>query len=252
MKRLFTLIIISAIALAFNPLFAQNVKEENEEAYLKEFDLYSFKDAGTKIKDSTHLYQHLVGIKWGYGISNVFFSQSSNHKGFATTSTYGVTYTYLHSMLGNLPYFGIQLGLESTEMGYTHVTEISEEVFEEAEQRYSTFDFQMLALFRADTKRIRFSLGAGGYLSYIYDTNLPGGIPSTTNKSGFGIIGQGGIAIKFHPIEIQLDASYKYGLTNFVDPQIYSSDYWLYTHPNQFVFSVGVNYNLGSKYYKKK
>lgn len=252
MKRKYLLIIISLLSLAFNSAYAQNVNEENEESYLKEFDLYSFKDAGTKIKDSTHLYQHIIGVKWGYGMSNVFFSQSSNHKGFSTASTYGITYTYLHSMLGNLPYFGIQLGLESTEMGYTHVTEISEDVFEEEEQRYSVADFQMLALFRADTKRFRFHLGGGGYLSYIYDTEITGGIPPTTNKGGFGLVGQGGVAVKFHPIEISLEASYKYGLTHFLDPQIYSSDYWVYTHPNQLLFSVGLSYNLGGKYFKKK
>ena len=211
----------------------------------------SFKDAGTKVKDSTYLYQHLVGVRWGYAMSNVMFSQSGKHKGFSTPKSFGVYYTYLHSMLGNLPFFGIQMGLESTEMGYTHVTEISDEVFEEAVQKYSTVDFQLLSLFRADTKRIRFSIGVGGYCSYIYDTDLPGGIPSTTNKAGFGLLGQGGIAVKFLPFELHFDASYKFGLTNFLDPKIYSSEYWLYTHPNQLQFSVGLHYNFGGKYKSK-
>ena len=252
MKRLykFLIVLVSVLAISF-PLQAQNVIEE-EEAYLKEFDMNSFKDAGTKVKDSTYLYQHLIGVKWGYAMSNVAFSQSSNHKGFNTTKSYGIYYTYLHSMLGNLPYFGIQLGLESTEMGYTHVTKITEEQFEEEEQRYSVADFQMLAIFRADTRKLRFSLGAGGYLSYIYDTALPGGIPATTNKGGFGLVGQGGVAVKFHPIELHLEASYKYGLTELLDPQIYSKDYWLYTHPNQLQFSIGLHYNLGGKYFKNK
>ncbi len=251
MKKLIYILFIIAITTFSTQLLAQNVTEEAEEAYLKEFDLYSFKDAGTKVKDSSYLYQHIIGVKGGFGMSNVAFSQSGSHKGFSTQA-YGIYYTYLHSMLGNIPIFGIQLGLENTEFGYTHVTKIDEETFSEDEQRYSTADFQMLAIFRFDTKRVRFSLGAGGYGSYIYDTDLPDGIPSTTNKAGFGIIGQGGVAIKFHPIEIVLEASYKYGLTHFLDPQIYSKDYWLYTHPNQLLFSVGLQYNLGGKYFKKK
>ncbi len=252
MKRLYKILIVLVSAFTFSATVqAQNVTGE-EEAYLKEFDLNSFKDAGTKVKDSTYLYQHLIGVKWGYAISNVAFSQSASHKGFNTAKSYGIYYTYLHSMLGNLPFFGIQMGLESTEMGYTHVTKIGEQVTEEVEQRYSVADFQMLAIFRADAKKLRFSLGAGGYLSYIYDTSLPQGIPSTTNKEGFGLIGQGGIAIKFHPIELHFEASYKYGLTEFLDPQIYSEEYWLYTHPNQLQFSVGLHYNLGGKYFKKK
>jgi hypothetical protein len=95
-------------------------------------------------------------------------------------------------------------------------------------------------------------LGAGGYGSYIYDTDLPDRIPSTANKAGFGIIGQGGLTVKFHPTEIVLEASYKSVLTHFLAPQIYSKDYWLYTHPNQLRFSVGLQYNLGGKYFKKK
>ena len=252
MKRLYSILLILTLSLCCSSIAtAQHVTEE-EEAYLKEFDMNSFKDAGTKVKDSTYLYQHLIGVKWGYAMSNVAFSQSSSHKGFTTAKSYGVYYTYLHSMLGNLPYFGIQLGLESTEMGYTHVTKVEEQIVDEVEQRYSVADFQMLAIFRADTKKMRFSLGAGGYLSYIYDTVLPDGIPSTTNKGGFGVMGQGGVAVKFHPLEVHLEASYKYGLTEFLDPQIYSKDYWLYTHPNQLQFSVGLHYNLGSKYFKRK
>ena len=57
---------------------AQNVVSE-EEAALKEFDMNSFAQAQTKIKDSTILYQHLVGVKWGYAMSNVAFSQSGKH-----------------------------------------------------------------------------------------------------------------------------------------------------------------------------
>lgn len=230
---------------------AQNVVSE-EEAALKEFDMNSFAQAQTKIKDSTILYQHLVGVKWGYAMSNVAFSQSGKHKGFTSTKNFGLYYTYLHSMLGNMPYFGIQFGLESTEMGYTHVTEIEENVFEEAEQRYSAIVFPLIALFRVDISKIRLMFGVGGYGSYIYDTQLPGGIPETTNKMGFGIMGQGGFAIKLHPVELHLEASYRYGFTHFVDPTIYSDLYWLYTHQNQLEISVGVHYNLGGKYYKKK
>jgi len=231
--------------------YSQNVTGE-EEAYLKEFDLHSFKDAGTKVKDSTVLYQHLVGVKWGYAMSNVKFSQSANHRGITSTKNFGIYYTFFHPMLGNMPYFGLQIGVETTEFGYTHVTEVSDKVFEEAEQRYSVIDIPLISLFRVDISRVRLMLGAGGYGSYIYDTSLQGGIPETTNKYGFGLMGQGGIAIKFHPVELHLEASYKYGLTHFLDPKIYSEEYWLYTHQNQLQISVGLHYNLGGKYFKRK
>ena len=250
MRRLHILILVLFTSIPFVG-YSQNVTE-NEEAYLKEFDLYSFKDAATKVKDSTVLYQHLIGVKYGYAMSNVKFSQSGNHKGITSTKNFGIYYTYFHSLLGNMPFFGLQIGLESTELGYTHVTEISENKFEEAEQRYSAVTLPLISLFRYDISRVRLMLGAGGYGSYIYDTSLPGGIPETTNKYGFGLMGQGGFAIKLHPVEIHFEASYKYGLTHFVDPRIYSEQYWLYTHQNQLQLMVGLHYNLGGKYFKKK
>lgn len=230
--------------------FSQNTNDAKDP--LKEFDPNSFAEAGTKVKDSTVLYQHLIGVKWGYAKSNVAFSQSSKHKGFNSADNFGIYYTYFHSMLGNMPFFGIQIGLEKSQWGYTHVTEISENVFDEAEQRYSGLVFPFMAMFRYDISRIRFMLGAGGYGVYIYDTELPDGMPQTTNELGFGLMGEGGIAIKFLPVEVHLTASYKYGLTHFLDPKIYSQDYWLYTHPTQFQISVGLHYNFGGKYYKRK
>ena len=167
----------------------QNVVE-NEEAYLKEFDLNSFQNAGSKIKDSSVLYMHLVGVKWDYALSGVSYTHTNEHKGIKSPMNFGVYYTYLHSLLGTMPYFGLQTGLATTQVGYTHVTEINENEFTEEEQVYSAVELPLLSLFRVDMKRIRLMLGIGGYLSYIYDTELPNGIPATTNKGSFGIMGQ--------------------------------------------------------------
>lgn len=245
--------VLLLLGLALLPFRAssQNVIE-NEEAYLKEFDMNSFAEAGTKIKDSTILYQHLIGVKWGYSMSGVSFSQTNKNKQIKSSENYGVYYTYLHSLLGTMPYFGVQVGIARTTMGYMDVYEVSETEFVEEEQVYSAIEVPFVALFRGDISRVRLMLGVGGFGYYIYDSELPGGIPETTNKYGFGIMGQGGIAIKFNPVEIHLEASYKYGLTHFCDPQIYSSDYWLYTHPTQLQISAGVHFNLGGKYSKNR
>lgn len=239
------------MSLVSTSLMGQNVVE-NEEAYLKEFDLYSFKDAGTTIKDSSVLYIHMVGIKYGYAISSVNFKHTKMHTSIKSPVNVGVYYTYMHSLLGRMPYFGIQTGLALTQVGYTHVTEASENVFEEAPQVYDAVELPLLSIFRADIQRIRLMLGIGGYLSYIYGTDLPDGIPSTTKKENFGIMGQAGIAVKFHPFEIHLEAGYKYGLTPFLDHKLYSDDQWIYTNPTQMFASAGLNLVLGGKYYKNK
>ncbi len=253
MKRLYRTILLSGIMTLFCSIAAvgQNVIE-NEEAYLKEFDLESFKDAGTKIKDSSVLYMHLVGVKYGYAMSNVSFRHTNEHKGIKSPLNAGVYYTYLHSLLGTMPYFGIQTGLAATQVGYTHVTEVEENVYTEEEQVYSAVELPLLSIFRVDLKRIRLMLGIGGYVSYIYDTDLPDGIPSTTKKGSFGLMGQGGIAVKMHPFEIHLEAGYKYGLTPFIDHKLYSEDQWIYTHSTQLQISAGLHYVVGRKYYKNK
>jgi hypothetical protein len=65
-------------------------------------------------------------------------------------------------------------------------------------------------------------------------------------------MGQAGIAVKFHPFEIHLEAGYKYGLTPFLDHKLYSDDQWIYTNPTQMFASAGLNLVLGGKYYKNK
>lgn len=254
MKKYIQALILAVIICAVFPHMAaaQNVVE-NEEAYLKEFDLDSFKDAGTKIKDSSVLYMHLVGVKWGYAMSSVNFTHTRVHKGIKSPMNAGIYYTYLHSLLGTMPYFGMQVGLAATELGYVHVTEYTNGENKEEEQRYSALELPLLSIFRADMERVRLMLGIGGYLTYIYDTALPDGIiPETTKKGNFGLMGQAGLAIKLHPFELTLEASYKYGLTPFLDHKFYSEDQWIYTHPTQLQFSAGLNFVVGRKYYKKK
>lgn len=250
---------IKILAFAFLLMFqfthnasAQNVIE-NEEANLKEFDLYSFKDASVKIKDSSVMYMHIVGLKWGYSISSVSFMNTKIHKGIKSPRNAGIYYTYLHSLLGSMPYFGMQTGLASTQVGYTHVTEVKEGTNIEEEQVYSALELPLLSIFRVDIERVRLMLGIGGYLYYIYGTDLPGGvIPSTIKKGNFGLAGQAGIAFKLNPVEIFIEASYKYGLTPFMAHNTYSEDYWVYTNPTQLQFSAGLNFVLGRKYHRKK
>ncbi len=251
MKRTLFLFLIPLMMLSSISLRGQNVLE-NEEAYLKEFDLYSFKDAQTKIKDSSILFMHMVGVKYGYAISSVNFHHTKIHKSIKSPVNIGVYYTYLHSLLGNMPYFGIQTGLALTQVGYTHVTGTSEQIVSEEPQVYDALELPLLSIFRADISRFRLMLGIGGLLTYIYDTQLPNGIPPTTKVANFGLMGQAGIALKLRPFELHLEAGYKYGLTPFLDHKMYSNLEWIYTNPTQIFASAGLNVVLGGKYYSNK
>jgi hypothetical protein len=226
-------------------------KKQEQDPY-KEFSLTSFEDAAAvKIKDSSIIRQHLIGAKWGFGISNVAFSNSSDHKSINTYNNYGIYYTYFHSLWSSMPFFGIQTGIQKTEIGYNHITYIDETNFTEQEQRYSAIEIPLLSMFRVDFWKLRLMLGLGCFGSYITSTSLPDGIPSTTHRKGYGVMGQFGVAIKFNPIEFHIEGGYKYALSNFYDTQIYSKEYWTYTNYNQIFISAGIFFNLSSRKYKK-
>jgi hypothetical protein len=230
----------------------QNTETQQIDIY-KEFSDNSFQNAVKKVTDSTVLYQHLIGIKGGYGIANVSFSQDIDHKSFTTPVNFGIYYTYLHSLWGYMPYFGFQTGLEYSEIGFNELTVgEKEEIIAEEKQIYQSVQLPLLSQFRVDFWKMRLFLNIGPYGYYVLSTNLEGGIPTTTNKAGIGIMGGGGIALVLNPVELQFDCSYKYGITNFSDPKMYSDEVWVYTNATQLTFNLGLFFRLGSGGHKAK
>lgn len=226
----------------------KNPDKNKQQVDMKEFNNDSFSDAQpVKVRDTTLLTQHLIGVKWGYAISNVGFSQQSENKSIKSPANFGVYYTYYHSLWKSMPYFGLHTGLEFTELGFTEVLGADDEIKTETEQRYKAISIPFMTQFRVDFWKMRLMLGVGAFGTYLLSTNLEGGIPSTTNKVGGGIIAGGGVAVKFNPIELHLECNYKYSLTHFLDPQINSTEYWLYTHANNLQISLGIFYNLSTR-----
>ncbi len=247
-KRLIIIFSISTILLFVNFMSAsaQNTDTTKvKEDILKEFRTDSFKDAAPiTVKDSSFLKKHLIGIKWGYSISNVGLSQDLDHKSFTTPVNFGVYYTYLHSLWGNMPYFGFQTGLEYYQQGYVKLSgEKGSQV--EDKELYTSVAIPMLAQFRVDFWKMRLMVNAGPFVSYKISTNQTDGIPATTKKIEYGIMGGGGFGFVLCPIEIHLECNYKYSLSNLYTPQIYSDQVWIYTHSNQLVFSLGIYYSFG-------
>lgn len=255
--KIITLLLLVCFPAAAT-LYAQNKNEKRQNQatdttkqqtvdLYKEFNENSFADVGpVKIKDSSLLKQHLIGFKVGYAISSVSFSQDFDHKSIKTPIHFGIYYTYYHSLWKSMPYFGFQTGLEYNEIGYTHVSGNDQNITE-VKNIYRAIELPILSQFRVDFWKMRLMLNIGPYAYYIMSSNLEGGIPSTTNRLGAGIMGGGGIAFIFKPIELHIECNYKYALSHFYDPQIYSTEYWLYTHSNQLAIQVGVFYRLGKR-----
>ena len=59
-------------------------------------------------------------------------------------------------------------------------------------------------------------------------------------------MGGGGVAIVMKPVELHFECNYKCGITNFSDPKMYSEQVWVYTHPTQLTFNLGLFFRLGT------
>lgn len=229
------------------------IGQNKNEVDLKEFDLESFKDASPiRIKDSSILNLHLLGVQYGYGISNMGFSIDIKHKAIKSSKNYGIYYTYFHSLWNSMPYFGLHTGIGITELGYANIREENNVVVETKEERYTAIEIPFMTKFRIDFWKMRLMIGAGAYGYYLNSYNGDKNIPETTNKGGYGLIGSGGLAFIFRPLELHVDCTYKYALSSFLDNQIYSKDYWLYTHANQLVVGVGLYYRIATGNKKKR
>lgn len=236
---------ILLLVISASSSFAQTDKKD----LYKEFDEFSFKDAGpVKIKDSSIISQHLIGIKGGYSIINLKFSQDIAHKPATTPINFGVYYTYYHSLWNSMPFFGVQTGLEYSEMGYNIVNKDSEgkEISSEKET-YRAIELPLVSQFRIDFWKMRILANVGMYGSYKISTNISGGIPSTTNKLESGVIAGGGLAYKFHPFELQFECNYRYAFSHFYDPKKYSEQYWVFAQSNRIIFSLGLFIHLDKK-----
>ena len=110
---------------------------------------------------------------------------------------------------------------------------------------YQAIELPLLSQFRVDFWKMRLMINIGPYGYYIFSTDMEGGIPETTNKLGIGLMGGLGIAFVFNPIEFHIEGNYKYTMSHFYDPEIYSAEYWVYTHSNQIMLSFGIFFRLG-------
>ncbi|MBR4438283.1 MAG: outer membrane beta-barrel protein [Bacteroidales bacterium] len=224
---------------------------------MKEFDEHSFRNAQPigEVKDSSRIREHLLGVKWGYAIDNIYFSVDYDKKSLMTPKNFGIYYTYYHSLWDAITLFGIETGLQFNEVGYTTtVLDDKGKVIKEGKERFQTVTLPFVSQFRIDfwNMRLLFNLGAyGSYkLSASFSDLLDPSISSTYKKYGYGIIGGGGVAFVFRPFEIHLEANYKYNLSNTYDPKVFYKDVWVSTHTSQIIISAGLHYRIGGSAYK--
>lgn len=181
--------------------------------------------------------QHLLGIKAGYNISGLISPPNLNNKSISTYQNFSLMYTYYHDLWGMINIFGFQTGISKLSQGYLSPDGIN---------TYEVISIPLVSQFHFDFWRMRLLLNAGCFGGYRYSKkNFDGsGFDEFDNKIDLGFIAGGGLAFIMKPIELHLEANYHHSLTYLHDPAKFSNTNYLYTNPNQLIFSITLNIQL--------
>ncbi len=222
--------------------------EQPKPVFTDEFlDSTNVKKAKNLINDYT-----LVGIQYGMGLNEMSFNPHMEQSMLFTPINIGFLYTRYGKIFGYMPYFGIQLGLFYTKEGY-----YLDEGYNIQGARKVTWDvveFPALAHMHFDFWKMKFMVNIGFYVSYRLTIDRSGDIElppalvnnflSTDHRFNYGIKGGAGFGLIFDPIEIHLMAHYKYGFASMYDANYYSEYYYRFATDSNFIFSIGVHFQL--------
>ena len=206
----------------------------------------------------------MIGFQYGVGISQVSWNPSMEQKFRFVPVNFGFLYTRYGKMFGYMPYFGIQAGIfygqegyqfEEDEEGYTPTLEGATgaimQVVEVPVMAHCHFDFWKM--------KLMVNLGLyGGYRLSIerfgdgVSDQVRNSFLDTDLRFDYGIKGGAGFAFVFDPLEIHITAMYKHSFGSLYQPDYYSQYYYRYAYPTNFVFSVGVHFQLTKRVGKTK
>lgn len=205
----------------------------------------------------------MIGIQGGAGIGMMYWNPSKSQSMKFTPYNFGVMYTQYGKMFGYMSYFGFQIGAfygcEGYRMKPSKQDDGSEILYpmdaktKETEALMTMVEVPFLAHCHIDFWKMKIivNLGLfGGYRLSIHregDQVNPDYADSFTpynKRFDYGIKGGVGFGFVFDPIEIHLQAMYKQSLQSMYTPDYASEYYYRFAYPMNFVFSVGLHYQL--------
>lgn len=206
----------------------------------------------------------MIGFQYGMGISQVSWNPSMQQKFRFVPVNFGFLYTRYGKMFGYMPYFGIQAGIFYGQEGYQ---------FEEDDEGYTptvegatgalmqVVEVPVMAHCHFDFWKMKLMVNLGLYGGYRLSIQRFGeGVPDEIRNSfldtdlrlDYGIKGGAGFAFIFDPVEVHFTAMYKHSFGSLYKPDYYSQYYYRYAYPANFIFSVGVHFQLTKRVGKTK
>lgn len=210
----------------------------------------------------------MLGFQYGVGLSQVTWNPSQKQDMVFIPMNVGVTFTKYGRMFGYMPYFGFQIGLIYTQEGYQF--EYNEEKdytykIQGAEKAiYDVVEMPMFFQFHYDLWNFKIMAQVGCYAGYrLAIERFPGKTGSvaeemkhkfldTDRRYDYGIKGGIGFGLVFDPVEIHLQAMYKYSMGTLYDPDHYSEIYYRFAYPTNIIVSAGVHFHLSKRSGKTK
>ncbi len=184
--------------------------------------------------------EHLIGLRYSYSLTGVAFTPDLKQSKVNTPLNFALLYTYYHPMWGFMNYFGLQTGVKYGKQGFK--TKYNQDGMD---QIMTVIEVPLTSQFKFDIgKRFRIMLHLGVFAGYRLDTDREGGFDCFDKRLDYGLLGGGGFAVKLHPVEFHLEASYQYSFSMLYHPEKFSSTGWIYSYPNQINFSFGVHFKL--------
>lgn len=210
----------------------------------------------------------MIGFQYGVNLSQVMWNPAQKQDMLLLPYNIGVTFTKYGKMFGYMPYFGFQIGMFYTQEGYQFEYNEDKDYtykIEGAEKAvYDIVEVPMYFHFHYDLWNFKILAQLGCYGAYRFGIHrYPGKtgnvLPElehsflpTDRRWDYGIKGGVGFGIVFDPIEIHLQAMYKYSFGTLYDPDYYSEYYYRYAYPSNIIISAGIHFHLSKRTGKTK
>ena len=175
-------------------------------------------------------------VEIGVSTSRVLFNPARRDSATFQALNVGLVYKWYITT-----WTGVQLGVNYAEKGY---------VLEDTTCRYRVVEVPFLSQFHYEVWRIRILANVGLYMSYFLnaeesfkendkEVQRAYVFKGRDNRFEYGMHFGGGFGIMLHPLEIQFEVGYQYGLSYLQKPR-YGEESMMFTHFTQLIFSAAV------------
>ena len=205
----------------------------------------------------------MIGIHYGVGLSQVMWNPTQKQDFVFMPYNVGITYTRYGKMFGYMPFFGFQAGVVLTQEGYKfEYNEDKDYIYkvEGAEKAViDVVEVPLLAHIHMDFWNMKMIANIGCYGGYrLGIERFPGKTGSvseelmhsfkdTDRRLDYGLKGGLGFGFIFDPIEIHIQAMYKYSMSSLYEPDHYSEYYYRFAYPSNIIVSAGVHFHLSKR-----